>query len=177
MAHFKRLGAPALAALLVAALLGAAPGKPVAAAAEVGLTASIMVPAPAFVPQEDFTGYRVDYSGSFLQISEGGLQFFEASVLLPAAVVKVKKVTLYAYDNDGTYDVCVGLHRVSPALAEDSVSMGGTCTSGGADVRPQVVSTTTLGPRQVSTASPGLVVVVTLGGGTRLYGVKVTYGY
>jgi hypothetical protein len=175
MSRIRRLWAPVLAALLVSVLLGA-PGRDdeaIAVAPRV-TTANLMIPAAAFAPADPGIDYTNAY-GSFLEVFDPGIHEFGAAVFLPVPVANIKRITLYAYDNSGTYDACARVYRKAPADDEVSVSPGAVCTEGGSEAYPQAVTTTALSPRQINASVHGLILWVTLGAGTRVFGVKVTY--
>ena len=137
-------------------------------------TVSIMIPASAFIPTKDDTDY--DNSGDSLQVTSGTGGFI-APLSFPVPVVNIKRITLYAYDNDPSSHVCVKLYRARPADGSQDSTGGSLCTS---DVyaAPQVLYKTTFSPRRVDTASQGAYLWVYLTGpAVALYGAKVTYSY
>lgn len=167
----RRLWVPLLAGLLVAGMLGVAGGG--AAAVEPrATTASIMIPAAAFIPASDDSDYinngRVLFLGA-------GTATFTAPVSFPAPVVSIKRITLYAYDNDAG-QVCASLYRSRPLEATEDYA-GGICT-GNSAAEPQTVYTTAINPKQVNTTLHGPYLWVTLFDPTvRFFAVKVTYSY
>jgi hypothetical protein len=171
MTALRRPWIPVLVGLLVAGVLGVGGGG--AAAVEPRLTtASIMIPAAAFIPAED--DYDYANNGREMWVASGS-GYFGAPLSFPVAVVNIKKITLYAFDNDGAAMVCVTLYRARPADASED-NTGGVCTSDGS--APQYASTTTISPRRVTTASQGAYLWVSLSApGVKLYGVKVNYSY
>jgi hypothetical protein len=172
MARMNRVWFPLLVGLLVAGLLGVGGGGAVAAEPRV-TTASIMIPAAAFIPAED--GYDYTNNGMDLYVTSG-YGVFTYALPFPVPVVNIKKITLYGYDNTGAADVCVTLYRARPVdFSEDNA--GQVCTTVSATA-PQAVYTTTIDPRRVTTASQGAYLWVSLNGpGVTLYGVKVNYSY
>jgi hypothetical protein len=173
MARTSRLWIPMLVGLLVAGLLGVGGGGAVAAETRV-TTASIMIPAAAFIPAQD--DYDYTNNGYGLQVTSGTGGFI-APLSFPVPVVNIKRITLYAYDNDPSNQVCVKLYRARPADADRDNTGGSLCTS---DVytAPQVLYQTAFNPRRVTTASQSAYLWVGLYGPTvALYGVKVTYSY
>jgi hypothetical protein len=162
-----------VAGVLVAGVLGVGGGGAVAAEPRV-TTASIMIPASAFIPNRDDCDY--DNSGDSLQVTSGTCGFI-APLSFPVPVVDIKRITLYAYDNDKSSQVCVKLYRARPVDGSQDSTGGSLCTS---DVytAPQVLYKTAINPRRVNTASQGAYLWVYLTGPTvALYGVKVTYSY
>ena len=166
----QRLWVPVVVGLLVAVLLGPAGADGALAAVEPRTVASIMIPAVAFIPSSDGVDYSV---GTFLQVSSAG-SFF-APVSFPVSDVDIRRITIYADENNTQWSTCAYMHRANPAGAVVAM-LGGVCTEDSA-ADPQVRSTTALGPRSVNTAIHGPHVLVAVGPGTRLYGVKVTYSY
>jgi hypothetical protein len=170
----RRIWIPVLVGLLVAVLLGPAGGA--VAAAEPRVTvASIMVPAAAFTPTVDEADYlnAVNYLG----VNNSGHYFF-APLSFASPEVSVRRITLYAYDNDAdaSHEVCVWLYRSNPATA-GAVFQGSVCTSDDA-ADPQAVFTTAIAPKTVNTAVHGSYLRIGINpGAERLYGVKVTYTY
>lgn len=172
MARTKRLWVPVLAGLLVAGLLGVGGGGAVAAEPRT-VTASIMIPTAAFIPAYD----GIDYSnwGPHITVgSTGGA--FAAPLSFPVPVVTIRRITLYAYDNDPAANVCASLLRSRPAAGVED-NAGGVCTVNSPD-DPQTVYTTAMNPRQVNTAFHSPYLWVSLSGpGVWIYGVKITYTY
>ena len=163
-----------VAGLLVAGLLGPVSGA-VATAGPRAQTATLVVPASDFFPTSDDWSYR---SVGYLMGS--GYGSYAAPVDFPMAEVKIKKITLYAFDMD-PFDICLSLYRSAPA-AMAPVSAGMVCTSGTSTTNPQVLPTTDLDPRSVNAAFHGSYLLVNFSGGTgdytlKFYGAKVTYTY
>jgi len=172
----KKLWVPLLVALLVAALTGPAGGVVTAAEPRV-TTESIMIPAAAFTPSADTYGYV--NNGWVIEATPGA---FVAPLHFPVPVVRIRKLTIYAYDHVSSggqiTDVCVYLARSAPSAAA-VITQGQVCTFGtSATTDPQVFSTTAISPRNVNTAVHGSYLwVVVPDGDARFYGVKVTYSY
>jgi hypothetical protein len=169
MARMSRVWIPVLVGLLVAVLLGPAG---VTAVEPRTVTASIMVPAAAFIPTSD----NVDYSNASALDLDTGTGGFTALLSFPVAEVNIKRITLYAHDENSAARVCVSLRRSRPAdgLAPE---VGRVCTVDSADL-PQSAFTTAISPRQVDTAFHGPFLWVSLSGpGVWFYGVKITYSY
>lgn len=163
----RRLWVPALAGLLVAVLLGPAGATAVEPRT---VTASIMIPAAAFMPTRDDSGYF--NAGSYLTGGADGT--FLAPLSFPVPVVNIKRITLYAWDN-GLGSVCAQLHRSRPAAGTKDYA-GFVCTVD-STTDPQTVYTTAINPSQVNTAFHGPYLAVTFFGPVKLYGVKVNYSY
>jgi hypothetical protein len=174
MTRLNRLWIPVLVGLLVAALLGPTGGGAATAAEPRLTTASIMIPAAAFIPTTDNFDYNNDGYGLQVTLGSGG---FIAPLSFPVPVVNIKKITLYAYDNDSLSQVCVKLYRARPADADRDSTGGSLCTSDVA-VAPQAPYKTTINPRRVTAASQGAYLWVDLSSPTvTLYGVKINYSY
>ena len=170
MARTSRLWVPVLVGLLVAVLLGPAG---VTATAPRVTTASIMIPASAFSPTMDDLDY--ENRGFRLQVTSASGAFF-APLSFPVPVINIKKITLYAYDNDPSSQVCLTLYRARPADADRDLTGGSVCTSDAS--APQYASTTAISPRRVTTAFQGAYLWVTVySPSVKLYGVKVNYSY
>ena len=172
MARTRRLWIPVLVGLLVGGALGVGGGGAVAAEPRI-TTASIMIPAAAFIPDLDDCDY--DNGGYSLEVTSGTCGFI-APLSFPVPVVNIKKITLYAYDNDDSSQVCVKLYRARPADASQDSTGGSLCTLDAS--APQAPYKTAINPRRVNTASQGAYLWVRLYSPTvALYGVKVTYSY
>jgi hypothetical protein len=172
MTRMNRLWIPVLVGSLVAALLGPTGGSAATAAEPRLTTASIMIPAAAFIPT-----YNSDYfsMGSYLSVASGSGSF-TVPLSFPVPVVNIKKITLYAYDSTGTADVCVSLYRARPMDASEDYAAE-VCTADN-DLNPQVIYTTNILIRRMNTAfhAPYLWLVIS-GPGVKLYGVKINYSY
>jgi hypothetical protein len=168
MTRTSKLWVPVLVGCLVTVLLGPAG---VTAAEPRVTTASIMIPAAAFIPT-----YGSDYFslGSYLSMASGSGSF-TASLSFPVPVVNIKKITAYAYDNSGVASVCVSLYRARPMEASEDYA-GEVCTVDAS--APQYASTTTIFTSRVNTAfhAPYLWVVIS-GPDVKLYGVRINYSY
>ena len=166
----RRLWIPALAGLLVAGVLGVGGGGAVAVEPRV-VTASIMIPAAAFIPAYD----GIDYTnGAYLQALGGPGQFM-APVWFPIPEVKITRFTLYAVDNTPNGYICADLFRSRPAAGTYDRA-GRVCTADSTAVDPQTY-TTAVRPMSVDTASYGVHVTVTIWPPTYFYAVKITYTY
>ena len=171
MSTIRRLWVPVLVAALVAMLIGP---SGVTAAEPRPVWGTIMVPAAAFTPATGGGGY--DNSGFYLRMFSGGTNFI-APLTFPVPVVKVRKLTLYAWDNSSAGVVCAFLGRAKPPTASVVYGQGDLCTSDSAE-GPQVLSTTAISPRLVNTAVHGPFLSVYIEApGLKLYGVAVTYTY
>jgi hypothetical protein len=165
----RRLWVPLLVAALVAALVGPAA---VTAAEPRITTQSIMIPASAFIPTTD--DWDFGNSGYGLYVASGTGNFV-APLSFPVPVVNIKKITLYAFDNDASSSVCLSLYRAMPAVASEDYA-GQVCTTEAS--APQYASTTVISPRRVNTAVQAAYLWVEISGpGLWLYGVKVTFSY
>ena len=165
----RKLWVPALVGLLVAALVG----PTVVTAAEPRLTTkTIMVPAAAFIPTTDNSDYGNEGLALWVGSSYGN---FTAPLSFPVPVVNIKKITLYALDDNAGAGICATLYRARPADASDD-SAGQVCTTNAS--APQSPYTTTISPRRVNTGLQGPYLWVNISGpSVWLYGVKVTYSY
>ena len=135
-------------------------------------TASIMIPAAAFIPTTDDWDYSNNGYGVDLASGSGN---FTAPLSFPVPVVNIKKITLYAYDNDVANVV---LRHLVPGQAGRRIGRraGQVCTLDGS--APQYASTTVISPRRVTTAFQGAYLWVGISGPDLwLYGVKVKYSY
>ena len=166
----RKLWVPVLVGLLAAVLVGP---KGVTAVEPRVTTSSIMIPAGAFVPTTDDWDYF--HPGSSLAL-HGGYGNFTAPVWFPVQVVNIKRITVYAYDDDVAASVCVILLRARPAQGvEDSV--GNVCTVDGGS-NPAALYTTVIESRRVNTALQAPYLWASFDGpGVELYGVKITYSY
>ena len=169
MSSKRRSWAPLLAALLVALMLSPVAGS---AAIEPRLTtASIMVPAAAFVPGSNSFDYVND--GSALSVTAGTANFL-APLDFPVPVVTIKRITLYAYDNSAS-QICVSSVRSRPAEGATD-SQGTVCTQNAS--APQAASTTTITYGKVNTGLQGAYLLLGFYGiGVQAYAVKVNFSY
>ncbi|MFH1329772.1 MAG: hypothetical protein ABIJ48_03835 [Actinomycetota bacterium] len=173
MTASRRLWVPVLVGLLVAVLLGVpGSGDQAQAALESRAGGKIMIPAAAFIPNSD--NWDFDNSGYYLEMSSGN-GVFTAPLLFPVPVVNIKKIILYAYDNSGTGQVYAAVYRASPPTSNE-IHLGSVWTTD-STANPQVVSTSAISPRRVNTALVGPYLWVTIGPGTRFFGVSVLYSY
>jgi hypothetical protein len=175
MARMRSLWAPVLVALLVAGFLGLSGGGGTAAAVGPRVTtASIVVPAAAFVPSNKEWSYS--NNGNFLRVNSGGLGYghFLAPLQLPVPVANITRITLYAYDNHPA-QVGVSLYRVRPAVAiEKALGAVGTTDSTADPQAPYAAISGGL----VSAATQGAYLHLGITGtGVLFYGVKITYTY
>ena len=170
MARMRRLWVPVLVGCLVAVLLGPAG---VTATEPRTVTASIMIQASAFTPDNESGGYT--NNGIYLSTSAGSYLGFVAPIVLPVSTASIRRITLYAYDNSAA-GVCVTLRRARPAAASGD-SAAKVCSSNSPS-DPQTVGSATISPRQVDTSFHGPMLYAEFSGeAIRLYGVKVTYTY
>ncbi len=86
-----------------------------------------MIPAGAFIPTEDDNDY-IEATASHLSV-ESGVGRFTAPILVPVPVVNIKKITLYAYDNDAADTLCVYMYRAAPGDCRRGKSSGGPSLS------------------------------------------------
>ena len=171
MARMKRLWAPVLVALLVAALLGPASGAVTAVEPRL-VTANLLVPAGAFVPVRTTDGYQ--NAGTLLWTDTGG--DFLTEVTFPVPIVTIKRITLYSLDTDAGGEACVALFRTRPTQgSEDTAAFGLCSTDNPGD--PGVASMAVADFRRVDTASQGAILQLFLSGAVGVRGVKVTYTY
>ena len=170
MARTNRFWIPVLVGLLVAVLLG--PAGVTATEPRVTVTA-VMVPAAAFIPASDTFVYG--NGGRTLSVLSGHGSF-TAPLFFPVPVVRINRITLYAFDNSSPAMICVQLFRTRPAAAAEDEA--GQVCSGNSAIDPQVAYTTAIDPRQVGATVQGAYLWVYLSDpGVRLYGVKVNYSY
>jgi hypothetical protein len=161
----RTLYVPMLLALLVAVLLG--PGV-VTAAEPRATTGRIMIPAAAFNP----TGPTIEYSNGGYYLTGTGT--YQAMVEFPAPVVNIRRITLYATGSSSGV-VCAFLYRAYPPDA-DSVEQGSVCTTDD-PAFPQVVSTSSISPRRVNTATHRSFLRISMVPGEWFTGVSVFYSY
>ena len=173
MARTTRLWIPLLVGCLVAVLLGPAGGSAVTATEPRTVTASIMIPAAAFIPTRDDWDY---YNGGLYLNAATGNSMFQAPLAFPVPQLNIRRITLYAFDDTAAQDVCASLIRSDPRNGAYGTGMGQVCTSDSA-LTPQVATTTAISPRRINTATYGPHLLVIVDPETTLYGVKVTYTY
>lgn len=172
MATIRRMWVPALLAALVVGLIGP---SVVSAVEPRATTKKVMIPAAAFIATTD----QWDYSNNGVNLSMmSGSGNFTAPIPfnVPASRVSIKKIVLYAYDDDGGDTVCVYLYRAEPTLAMESFS-GQVCTSD-SNLTPQAIETSAIYPRLVNTGLHGAYLWVNLSGTSVIfYGAVVSYSY
>ena len=175
MARTRMLSTVLLLALMVAAVLSVPGDRGQAGAVEPReTTASIMIPAAAFIPSTGEWSYG--NNGNWLSVNSGGLGYghFTAAVSFPVPVVTIKRITLYAYDNNPA-QVCVGPYRARPAIASES-ALGTVCTTD-STADPQAPYRVISGGL-ISTATQSLYLHLSISGhGVLFYGAKITYSY
>jgi hypothetical protein len=154
--------------------LGPSGGTEVAEAVEPRTLRSVTIPAAAFSPTQE----SWDFSNPGFQLTlHGGSGGFVAPLYFPVSPVTIRKVTLYAYDNHTTYDVCVTLYRSKPATATED-EMVQVCSDGSSATRPREFSDGTFSPRRVLMRhGPYLQLTIPAAVYLDFYGVKITYGY
>ena len=137
------------------------------------VTANIMIPAAAFIPTRDDWDY---YNGGIYLTATTGNSMFQAPLSFPVPEVNIRRITLYAFDDSAPQDLCASLIRAYPPYGAFGTDMGQVCTSD-SPLTPQVVTTTAISPRRISTTTYGPHLLVSIDPDTNLYGVKVTYTY
>jgi len=166
----NRIRTPVLVALLVTILMGAAGGE-VTAVEPRAAVRSIMIPAPVFTPAR--SGLDYNNNGSDVSLASGSGDLL-APLSFPAAVVNIKKITIYALDNNPAAKLCVTLYRTKPLQPEENA--GEVCTGDSSSF--QIRDLTTLSPRRVNTALQGSHLrVYFTGPDVFLSAVKVTYSH
>ena len=173
----KRLWAVLLVGVLVAGLLvGFGDGDEAVAKQPRATYDRIMISAAAFVPATDSADYT-NY-GDYLRVSNG-VRGFTAPLSFPVPVVNIRRITFFAYDATWSDEVCVNLHRSSPA-AGTAVPAGGRCTRNRTAL-PQKVGIPDLSPRRVNTAVHGSYLFLSMEGkppsGSFFWGVEVLYSH
>jgi hypothetical protein len=124
-----------LGAVLMATLVGVAGARP-NERPMAAVTRRITIPASYFIPHDDDDLY---YNGGYYVESntDGSSELFVAPVVFPTGQsVVVESVTLYAYDNNLSDDVCLWLRLTDPT-AGDQVKMGEVCSSGDSVTDPR----------------------------------------
>nr|MCU0280548.1 hypothetical protein [Acidimicrobiia bacterium] len=158
--------------LLVAVLVG--PGMAAGAGPRTTVVESIMIHNTEFSPFDS----NQDYSAGQRLETYGGTGRFTAPIPLPATVVSIRRITLYAYDNSANADVSLSLYRSAPAQGDAFVELGGVATVGAVETDPQVQYTTAISPRTVDRSRFSLFLWLRVPEpGLKVYGVKVTYSY
>lgn len=159
-----------LGLLLMATLVGVMFARP-GARPNAGASKTLTVPAAAFVPiKDDMDWYN---NGSYIQL-DSGTGVFIASVQFPGRVT-VESITLYAYDNNGSAQVCAYLFRSTPPTGNEE-SMAGVCSTGASDTDPRLFTTTLISPNRV-TRRHGVYLEIMFYGSSdlRVYGVKIKH--
>jgi len=173
----KRLWVPlaaalvgALTAVTLAGLLGAR--QTALAEPRALVSRTIMVPAGAFNPADD--GIQFVNTGDALTVNYPGSGMFHAPLFFEAKSVTIKKLTLYAWDNEDGHGTCVLLYRTSPTAGSEI--MGQVCSTGAA----QGTREFTESDLAIRTINGGYAPFLRLHVGTgslHFYMVKITYSY
>ena len=174
MTRSRRLWVPLLVGLLVAALLGPTAGRAAPTLEPRIVIAALMIPAAAFGIGDG----TVDNAGFAMKPDGPSAAGAIAALSFPVSEVNIRRITLYAYDNNAGGSVTVSLMRSDPK--EDPVApitQGWVGTSGASTMQPQVATTTDISPRRVNTAIHASFLEVSMAPGTHLYGVKINYSY
>jgi hypothetical protein len=124
-----------LGAVLMATLVGVAgvrgDERPEAGA----LSRRITVPAGHFFPNDDAVNWQY-HTHYLVSETDGTDQRFNAPVVFPTGqAVMVESITLYAYDNNASDNVCAFLLLIDPT-AGDGVVMANVCSDGASENDP-----------------------------------------
>jgi hypothetical protein len=160
-----------LGALLVVALTGEVQARP---DNEPQAWLTTTVPAGSFHPIED--GVDWHNNGYYIQLDSGGVECFTAPVTFPerSGTVKVKTLTLWVYDNNGTGNANVGLYRTKPFKAAED-QMGYVTSAGSSTVDPRTFQDTTIEYNPVKTEHGAYLWLCIGGTDIDVYGVKIRY--
>jgi len=132
-----------------------------------------MVPASAFIPTDDGTGYH--HYGNYVAI-KGASGSFVTPLSFPVPVVNIRRITLYAYDNSSGGYANLSWCRSYPP--DGTAICSGYIATVGASPDTQAVTTADLDARRVNTAHHGAYLWVYIEDPTiKVYGVRVTYTY
>ena len=181
MARTRMLSTAVLLALLVTVALSVPGDGGQAAAVEPRtVTAKIMIPAGAFMPQQLFptlAGWNYQNTGDRLDpLGYGGV--FVAPVEFPRPIVSVTGITLYAWDNDPTGAVSAALYRSIPTQGDNATVRQAQVETVNSAADPQVVSTQyRIYSATVNRAVHSSYLLVVLPSEGILYGVQITYSY
>ena len=157
--------------LLVLSLAGEAGARERAA---VSAWKYVTVPAGWFHPTDD--GYDWNNNGVSIEVNSGAAWFIAPVVFPGSGAVTVKKVTLYAYDNNGTDDVNVRLYKTNPYTGTET-NMARAESSGASTTVPRVFSDNTIvGPMIVRSRGAYLWLQFPASSSSlTVYGVKIAY--
>lgn len=140
---------------------------------------TVTIPPGAFIVTDDDTSF--DNAGDELAVKGPSTHgTFTAPLFVENAPVRIRNMTLYAYDN-GAGSVCLSMYRITPANGDSDTEdrMGEVCSTGAANgIREFTVPSWEVRPIQGQHGPylylylPG---VYTAGYG--FYGAKITYVY
>ena len=160
-----------LGVLLVLVLGGEAGARERAA---VSARKYVTIPGGHFHPNGD--GYDWHSDGRYIEVNSGSNVVFIAPVVFPGSgPVTVRKVTLYARDNNASSDVGVSLYKTNP-LTGGETAMASAWSSGASATDPREFSTTDITYATIQRAHGAyLWLRFTSSSDLRGYAVKIAY--
>ena len=159
-----------LAMLLVANLAGEAGARE---RAVVSARKYVTIPAGHFHTHRDGTDWY-NY-GDYMEVNSGTGHFVAPVVFPGSGPVTVKKVILYAYDNNVIHDVQLFLHKTTPASGGDT-EMAYVYSTSASATDPREFSDTTITYATIQrTHGAYLYLQITDAWYLRVYGVKIAY--
>lgn len=134
----------------------------------------VTIPAGWFHPVAD--GYDWNNNGNYIYLNSGSSAAFSAPVVFPGpGPVTVKKVILYAYDNNSGANVDVTLYKTNP-LTGGETNMAYAQSALNSSVDPRVFSDATITHAKIQ-RTQGAYLWISFGGSSNLwvYAVKIAY--
>jgi hypothetical protein len=163
-----------LGAVLMATLVSVAGARP-ADRPMAAISRRITIPAGHFIPADHNVTW---YNGGFTLQSDSdkSLEWFSAPVVFPTGQsVVVESVTLYAYDNNSLYDLCLWLYRTDPT-AGNEVEMAEACSTGWMITNPRHFTDSSIANNPVKHGK-GVYLYLNIEDDTdlKVYGVRIQY--
>jgi hypothetical protein len=164
-----------LGAVLMATLVGVVGARPSDRAQAGTISRRVTIPAGAFTPSDG--DYDYWNGGDEMWSLDSVLQpYFNAHVELPTGqAVVVESVTLYAYDENGTYDVCAWLTKTDPTAGAQE-GMAYVCSTGSSSNDPRNFTDGSINNNPVKHGR-GLILELQIEDDSNLtfYGVRIQY--
>jgi hypothetical protein len=163
------------AGLLMATLVGTAGARLDQSPQAGALSRRITIPAGHFIPHDEDDLYN--NQGVYMTSeTDGSAEYFTAPVVFPTGqAVVVESITLYAYDNNGSDDVCLDLYVTDPTAGSE-LEMTAVCSTGSSSTNPRHFTDTSISGNPVKHGK-GVYFWLEIEDNTDLkfYGVRIQY--
>jgi hypothetical protein len=163
-----------IGALLMGTLVGVVGARPNARPHEVPASwQKLTVPVQNCIPQEETMNYR--HQADYLQCQSGSCLFFCPVTFPTEQAVTVKRLTLFAYDNDGTigHMASANLYKINPQRKNDVLLASVLTTTSPADA--QVVRDSSIDNALIRRTQGPFLTVSSQGATVKVYGVRIFY--